>query len=143
MSKISDRISYLQGLADGMKLDPDENTNRLILGILDILSDVSDELDGISAAHTELSDYVDSIDEDLANLEAELYDDEDDDIYDAGDEEEYDEDDGEEISEGDVLLYECPHCGTQVEIDAGDVEFDENTKCPACGKELFPELPEE
>lgn len=141
MSKISDRISYLQGLADGMKLDPEENTNRLILGILDILSDVSENLDEISTAHTELSDYVDSIDEDLADLEAELYDDEDDELYDE-DAEEYDEDD-EEISEGDVLLYECPHCGTQVEIDAEDVDFDENAKCPSCGKELFPELPEE
>lgn len=141
MSKISDRISYLQGLADGMKLNSEDDTNRLLLGILDVLSDVSEKLDEISEAHTELSDYVDSIDEDLADLEAELYDDEDDELYDE-DEEEYDEED-DEVSEGDVLLYECPHCGTEVEIDAGDVEFDENAKCPACGKELFPELPEE
>ena len=34
-----------------------------------------------------------------------------------------------------------PHLYT-AQIDADDVDFDEDTKCPECGKDLFPELPE-
>ena len=29
-----------------------------------------------------------------------------------------------------------------INIDPDDVDFDEETKCPECGKDLFPELPE-
>ena len=53
--------------------------------------------------------------------------------------EEFDED---EAFEG-PIEYECPHCGASVEIDPDDVDFDEDALCPQCGKELFPELPEE
>ena len=29
-----------------------------------------------------------------------------------------------------------------INIDPDDVDFDEDTICPECGKELFPELPD-
>ena len=147
MSKISDRVSYLQGLAEGMKLNTEKDSNRLLLGVLDVLADISEAMDELEVSHEELSEYVDSIDEDLADLEAELYDDEDDEYYgdeeDSEEDDEDDEDDDDEVSEDDILLYECPHCGTEVQIEANDLEIDENAKCPQCGKELFPELPEE
>ena len=76
MSKLTDRISYLQGLAEGMKLNPEKDSNRLILEILDVLGEVGDSFEALAESHGELSDYVESIDEDLADLEADLYDDE-------------------------------------------------------------------
>ena len=132
MSKLTDRISYLQGLAEGMKLNPEKDANKLILGIIDVLGEVGDAFDALAESHGELSEYVESIDEDLADLEADLYDDEDEDLAD-------DEDEGEETG---FIEYECPHCGHVIEIDEDDVDFDEDARCPACGKELFPELPE-
>ncbi|MCR5296208.1 MAG: zinc ribbon domain-containing protein [Clostridiales bacterium] len=134
MSKLTDRISYLQGLAEGMKLNAEKDSNRLILGILEVLGEVGDSIDALADAHAELSDYVESIDEDLADLEADLYDDEDEDLA--------DEDDDEDYEEG-FIEYECPHCGHVIQIDEDDVDFDEDAKCPECGKELFPELPED
>ena len=133
MSKLTDKISYLRGLAEGMKLNPEKDSNRLILEILNVLGEVGDSFEALSASHEELSEYVDSIDEDLADLEADLYDDED---------EELAADDADESFEGSIE-YECPHCGATVEIDPDDVDFDEDALCPQCGKELFPELPEE
>ncbi len=134
MSKLTDKISYLQGLAEGMKLNPEKDSNRLILEILDVLGEVGDSFEALAESHGELSDYVESIDEDLADLEANLYDDEDEDAA---------EEDDEDSFEGGLIEYECPHCGTMVEIDADDVDFDEDAICPECGKELFPELPED
>ena len=130
MSKLTDKISYLRGLAEGMKLNPEKDSNRLILGILEVLGEVGDSFDALAQSHGELSDYVESIDEDLADLEADLYDDEDEDLA-----EEEDEDDVAGFIE-----YECPHCGHVIQFDEDDVDFDEESFCPACGKELFPEL---
>ena len=131
MSKLTDRISYLQGLAEGMKLNPDKDSHKLILGILDVLGDIGENFDALAESHGELSDYVESIDEDLADLEADLYDDEDEDVA---------EEDDEPFES--TIEYECPHCGAMINIDPDDVDFDEDTLCPECGKELFPELPE-
>ena len=133
MSKLTDRISYLQGLAEGMKLNPEKDSHRLILGILDVLGDVGDSFEALAESHGELSDYVESIDEDLADLEADLYDDEDEDLAE-------EEEDGEFES---TIEYECPHCGAMINIDPDDVDFDEECLCPECGKELFPELPDD
>ena len=133
MSKLTDRISYLQGLAEGMKLNPDKDSHRLILGILEVLGEVGDSFEALAESHGELSDYVESIDEDLADLEADLYDDEDEDAA---------EEEKEEEPFENTIEYECPHCGAMITIDPDDVDFDEDTLCPECGKDLFPELPE-
>ena len=131
MSKLTDRISYLQGLAEGMKLNPEKDSHRLIMEILDVLGEVGDSFEALAESHGELSEYVEAIDEDLSEVEAEIFDDEEEEV--SGDEE---EDDG-------PIEYECPHCGATVQIDPEDVDFDEEALCPACGKELFPELPED
>ena len=132
MSKLTDKISYLRGLAEGMKLNPEKDSHRLILGILEVLGEVGESFEALAESHGELSDYVESIDEDLADLEADLYDDEDEDVAADGD-------DGEFES---TIEYECPHCGAMIRIDPDDVDFDEETACPECGKDLFPELPD-
>ena len=132
MSQLTDKISYLQGLAEGMKLNPDKDSHRLILGILDVLGEAGDAFEALAEAHGELSDYVEAIDEDLADLEANVYDDENEKAY-----------DGDDKDDDEVIEYECPHCGKTVEIDPAEVDFDEEAKCPHCGKELFPELPED
>ena len=141
MSKLTDKISYLQGLAAGMKLNQEKDSNRLILGILEVLGDVGIRIDALAEAHNELSEYVDSIDEDLADLEADLFDEDDEYPGDREDRERKDEEEDAEL--GGALLYECPHCKETVELDPEELDLEEEHPCPNCGKELFPELPEE
>ena len=133
MSRLTDRISYLRGLAEGMKLNPEKDSHRLILGILEVLGEVGDSFEALAEDHGELAEYVEVIDEDLADLEANLYDDEDESLA-------KEQEDGEFE---DMIEYECPHCGAKIEIDPDEVDFDEDALCPKCGKELFPELPVE
>ena len=128
MSRLTDRISYLQGLAEGMKLNPDKDSHKLILGILEVLGEVGESFEALAESHGELSDYVESIDEDLADLEADLYDDED---------EELAEEDEDQAFEG-VIEYECPHCGASVEIDPDEVDFDEDALCPQAARNFSP-----
>lgn len=124
MSKLTDRISYLQGLAAGLKLNTDKNSNKLLLGILDVLGEVGSSIETLEKNVQDLSDYVEDIDEDLSSIESDIY----------GEDEE-----GGTCGECGRLTYNCPHCGHEVQFDADDVDFDENAKCPECGHELFPE----
>ena len=134
MSQLTDKISYLQGLAEGMKLNPEKDSHRLIREILQVLGDVGEAFEALAESQGELSDYVESIDQDLADLEANLYDE-------AEDEADGEEEDADGEDEEDMILYECPHCGAQIQIEPDEVDFDEEALCPQCGKELFPELP--
>ena len=141
MSKLTDRISYLKGMAAGMKLNMDKDSNKLMLEMLTVMGEMAEEMAAMTEAHNDLNEYVESIDDDLAELEETLFgedemDSEDEDFAE-GDEE--DEDEGED----DLIVYACPHCGHEIEFHASDVDFDEDYLCPECQKPIFPELNED
>ena len=131
MSKLTDKVSYLKGLADGMKLNMDKDANKLIMEILGALGEFADEIQVMADAHDELNEYVESIDDDLADLEDTLF----------GDEE--DDEDDEDIEIDDIITYACPECGHEIEFRADDVDLSEDYLCPACGKPIFPEVEED
>ena len=56
MSRLTDRISYLRGLAEGMKLNPEKDSHRLILGILEVLGEVGDSFEALAEDHGELAE---------------------------------------------------------------------------------------
>lgn len=131
MSKLNDRVSYLRGLAEGMKLNTDKDANKLLLEMLDTLVEAAKQLDVVSDSLSDLESYVESIDDDLSDLEENLYGSEDD-----GDEEDDDEEDDE------IIQYACPHCNNTLQFHASDVDFNEDYRCPKCGGLVFPS-PEE
>ena len=96
MSNITDRVAYLKGLAEGMKLSEETNEGKLLLKMLDALEDMAEEISALRADHDELDEYVESIDDDLADMEEYLFDDDD---YD--DDEDEDDEDGEEDEDED------------------------------------------
>ena len=141
MSKLTDRISYLKGMAAGMKLNMDKHSNKLMLEMLTVMGEMAEEMAAMTEAHNDLNEYVESIDDDLAELEETLFgedemDGEDEDFAE-GDEE--DEDEGED----DLIVYACPNCGHEIEFHASDVDFDEDYLCPEFQKPFFPELSED
>ncbi len=147
MSKLTDRISYLKGLAAGMKINTEKDSNKLLLEILNAMGEMAEEMQAMTDAHNDLNEYVESIDDDLADLEETLFG-EDDELLPDGDddcisdEDEEDEDEDDEDEEDDLIVYACPHCGHDIEFHASDVDFEEDTLCPECGKPIFPEIDE-
>lgn len=139
MSKLTDRISYLKGMAAGMKLNMDKDANKLMLEMLTVMGEMAEEMEDMADLHNDLNEYVESIDDDLADLEETLFGDEED--LEGDEDEEADEDDAED--DDDLILYACPHCGHEIEFHASDVDFDEDFLCPACQKPIFPELDED
>lgn len=125
MGDMTDKVAFLRGLAEGMNLNPDTPENKLLLKMLEVLGDFSQELEVLREEQDELIDYVDSLDEDLADLEEALFDDED--LFD------------DEGVEGE-MEYECPHCGYQTKFDLADFDFEEDYLCPQCHRSFFPEV---
>ncbi|MDR0396994.1 MAG: hypothetical protein LBH66_06795 [Oscillospiraceae bacterium] len=133
MQVISDRVAYLKGLAEGLDVGEESKEGRLISAIIDVLGDVARALSELTLKHSELDEYVESIDEDLAELEEVLLDDE----SGEDDEEEDDEEDDDDEGYDGLIEYDCPHCGHTVYFDAETFDMQQDNVCPNCGKSIF------
>lgn len=120
---ISEKISYIKGLAEGLALDTETKEGKVLAAIIDLLEDMVDEIDAIDEACAEIGEQLDAVDEDLALIEDEFYADEEDD-----DEDEYYDD--EEVYE-----VECPNCNDIIYLDESMLE-EEEMICPGCGTRL-------
>ncbi|WP_019132635.1 CD1247 N-terminal domain-containing protein [Peptoniphilus obesi] len=89
MDEIINKLSYIQGLADGYDLDYNKKEDRLLLELIDAMAEMAEV---IKFQQDELNEYVDLIEEDLTNLEDYVYDEEDYDYDDFDDDDFYDDD---------------------------------------------------
>ena len=143
MSNLTDRVSYLKGLAEGLKLDTEKNEGKLIEKMMELLSDMAAEMDELRHDHEDLDEYVESIDSDLSELEDMIYGDEEDDECGCGGHCHCHDDEDEEDEDDSLVEYTCPHCGEEMTFEVDNFDFDEDYLCPNCHKPLFPEAPEE
>ena len=122
---ISEKVAYIQGLFDGLKLDTEKSGEARILSeVLDVLREVGQQLDGMDAAIDQFDEELDALGDSVADLEEAVFDDEEEDEDFTGFEDEDDEEDFFEIP--------CPTCGEDLVVDdealaAGVVD------CPVCG----------
>ncbi len=133
MDKLTDKVAYLLGLAEGMKLSEDVPEQKLMLKMLDVMREFAEHAEELRHDHDDLAEYVGNIDEDLEEVEAALFDEDEE-----GEECGCGHDHGEEPLEGE-MEYECPHCGYETKFDLADFDFEEDYLCPQCGKPFFPE----
>ena len=121
MKYLYEEVAYLKGLAEGLEISTESKEGKIIHKIVEVLEVFADAIVDLDEEQSELSEYVESIDEDLADIE--------DDIYDDGDCDELDEND-DDLS---FIEMECPNCGDLVEIDE-DLLYDDEVDvvCPNC-----------
>ena len=124
---ITENAAYLKGLFDGYELDKNSKEGKIIGEMLSLIADMADKISALEADNKELHEYVEELDQDLGEVEEDLYfDDEDEEL-----ENDYDYE-GEDDSE--YYEMECPSCGETVCFD-DSLELDEIV-CPACGEKL-------
>lgn len=138
MSSITDRTSYLRGLAEGLSLDKEKSENRLMLEMLSVMDEMAQKIKEMEDDIDELDEYVESIDGDLGDIEDALFGE--DDGIDDDDDDELDGEEAEEFDENEELSFDCPHCGKTMQIRAADIDFDESPLCPNCHKPFFPDV---
>ena len=127
---ITENAAYLKGLFDGYELDNGTKEGKIMSALLNLVSDMADKISALEADNKELHEYVEELDQDLGEVEEELYFEDDDyeDYDDLNDDEDYDGEDCE------YYELECPTCGEIICFD-DSLSTDEIT-CPACGEKI-------
>ena len=131
----TEKVAYLKGLMEGMKLDTETNEGKLLSVIADILGDMAEDMEDMASDLFDLGEDVDAISDDLSDVEDFLCDE---DWDDEEDEDDPDEDDGE------PLFFEvtCPACENTITVDE-DVLNLGSIQCPNCGEMMEFEFDED
>ncbi|MEE1043508.1 MAG: hypothetical protein UH854_06040 [Clostridia bacterium] len=121
MSLISEKVAYLQGLAEGLKINGETPEGKLLSEIINVLGSISDEIEAQDDAQDELFDKV-------FELEDAVY----------GEDEDYDDDCCymEECDEDEEFTIECPTCKEEFFISYEDLEDEAELNCPYCNQEI-------
>ncbi|MDR1755071.1 MAG: hypothetical protein LBR74_09290 [Eubacterium sp.] len=119
---ISEKVAYIKGLAEGMKIDDSTNEGKITLQMLEVLSDIAITLEEHDDTFDDMAEIVSDIEESVYEIEDELFDDDDDypDYDDFGDD-----------------LYEitCDKCGEVINVDYDALQGG-MLVCPKCQKKL-------
>ena len=129
--EINEKVAYLKGLLEGMEIDTTKKEGKLLAAIIDVLEDISLELEDLWDQTDELMEGLDAVSDDLEDVEDVLFEDEDDE--DEDEDSEYYEDDLDE--DEDCYATTCPTCEETIYFDESVLEEGE-VICPNCGEKL-------
>lgn len=109
-----EKVAYIKGLLQGIKLPDDDPYKEMFTNILDLLDDMAASITDAEDHITDLDEYIREVDEDLEAVEDFL---------------------DEECEEDDFYTIICPECGEEFSVDEEIAESGE-VICPNCGEEL-------
>ncbi len=118
MKTVQEKIAYLRGLLEGGNLYGTEPGSKVVWEqVLGILDDLGRSVLVLGSGLDELAEYVEAVDNDLMDLEDEIY--------------------GEDEEEHYVEI-ECPACGETVSFEE-DFLYDDDVQvtCPECGGVVY------
>ena len=115
---VSEKVAYLKGLMEGLKIDTESDSGKMFKAIIDVLDEVALEIEDLTDEVMEVGDGLDVVSDDLADIEEMVYDE--------------DEDDDEDEP---VYMTTCPECEEEIYFDE-DYLQDGVVVCPNCGAKL-------
>jgi len=126
---LTEKIAYIKGLTEGLKLDADKDEVKVINAIIDVLDDMAKGITTLADTVDDAVYQLDEVDENLSMLEDVVY-----------GEEDFDDcgcDDCCDCDEDENVFYEvtCPTCGEQINVEE-DILLCGETECPKCGEVL-------
>ncbi len=129
MMTVTEKAAYLKGLAEGLNLEESKPETKLINAMIDVIDELALSVADLEDAVDMLTEQVDAVDEDLAELEDYVFEDEDD----------YDDCDCDCgcgcCGDDEYFEVECPACGEVICLDESVLDEDA-IECPACGETL-------
>lgn len=116
---VTEKVAYLKGLVEGMDFDKDDKETKVLNAVLDVLEDLALTVSDLDDEMELVTEQLDAVDEDLADLEEVFY------------------DEAEDCCCDDDDMYEvvCPNCGETVYFDE-EIILDGEAECPSCGELL-------
>lgn len=118
MANIKERVAYLQGLTQGLNISSSSAEGKVLINIIDVLDDMAEEFNNIQMVQEDLETFVESIDEDLTDLEEEVY---------------------EDVDDENFVEVQCPSCRETVSFASDILEEDDDVEvsCPHCGETVY------
>ena len=132
---LTERAAYTKGLADGVELDATTKEGKLINALIELVSDMAEEIAEMDERIDTAFAYCEELDEDLGAVEEILLEDDCDcDCDDCDCDCDCDDCDCDCCDDEDYFEVECPACGDTICFDSS-VDPEELT-CPACGEKF-------
>ncbi len=136
---LTEKASYLKGLMEGLDIDGSTKEGKVLLALKDVIAEICETVDAIDSDVDDIVDFCEKMDEDLCDVENEIFGEDDDECccdddcccHCHGD----DDDDCE-------YAVECPNCGDTIELTEPMLE-DGSVECPNCGELLEFDIEEE
>jgi len=121
VANVKEKVAYLQGLTRGLNVNEHSAEGKLLVQMVDVLQHMAEEIDCLHTGQEDLENYVETLDEDLTDLEEEVY-------------EDVEMDDDLEMVE-----VECPSCHDVVAFESDLLEDDDAVEvtCPNCGEVVY------
>lgn len=132
---LSEKVSYLKGLAEGLKISEESNEGKLLMEIIKALELFADEFNEQQGQLDELDDYVSELDEDLEALEDSYYEDEDEDEDECCCDGEGCDCSSKDFDDNFEEIV-CPKCHEVIRFE-GDIEEEDELRCPVCDEILI------
>ena len=63
MEDLIKKVSYLKGYADGLDLSPKSDEGKLIIKLLDVMSEMADTIEELNSRVDDVEDVVDELDD--------------------------------------------------------------------------------
>jgi len=117
LESLKESVAYLHGLVEGIDLDTTTKEGRILAGIVDTLGEITSAMEKLRIRQNELEIYLDSLDEEVMDLEESFY----------------------CADQDDLVEVECPECHDIVYFDADILEDDDTIEvtCPNCDSTVF------
>lgn len=139
--ELSKKVAYLKGLMEGLKIDESTNEGKILALMADVLEEMAATVEDIADEVDEAVELIDVLDEDLGDLEEEVY------GCDCEDDEDCDCccDDDEDFDDEELYECVCPSCGDTIMLGE-NIIAEGSIDCPNCGENLefdFSEIDED
>lgn len=132
--KLTEKMSYLQGLLAGLEIDASTKEGKAMIQMSEVMAEMTLYIEDLQSQVDELTELCDILDEDLGQVEEELFDcdncEECGECFDDDDDDDYDLDDDDELYE-----VTCPTCGDTILVDEGMID-EGSINCPNCNELL-------
>lgn len=128
--KLTEKMSYLQGLVDGLEIDCSTKEGKAIVQMTEVMKELVLYVEDLQGQIDELTELCDILDEDLGCVEEDMYEL---DSLDGDYDDDFDDDEFDDFDDDELYEVKCPTCGDTILLDDGMLE-EGSINCPNCNE---------
>lgn len=117
MSSLMSKITSLKKVINDLNMPNDSKEKEILLELSNIVYEITEKVEKMEKSQSEINEYVTILDENLGNIEDELYG--------------FEEDD-EEFSSYDYIDIQCNECNAILAIEKSLMNNENELICPNC-----------